>query len=142
MRILAIDYGTKITGLAITDFNQIIVNPLTNIKTSSMDELINQLKKVIEYYESELDLIIIGYPTLLNGNKNQTTINVEALLEKLKIKFNNFKFELVNEQFSTYVAQEDMYEVGLNHKQIKNNKDKVSACLILQTYLNKKNTTR
>lgn len=139
MRILAIDYGTKVTGLAITDFNQIIASPLSNIVTSSLDELVNQLKKVIRYYESELETIVVGYPTLLNGNKNETTLKVENLADKLKATFNQFKVILINEQYTTYIAEQSMYDVGFNHKQIKKNKDKVSACVILQSYLSSKN---
>ena len=139
MRILAIDYGTKVTGLAITDFNQIIASPLSNIITSSLDELINQLRKVITYYESELEAIVVGYPTLLNGNKNETTLKVETFVNKLKTRFSQFKVILVNEQYTTYIAEQSMYEVELDHKKIKKNKDKVSACVILQTYLSSKN---
>ena len=139
MRILAIDYGTKVTGLAITDFNQIIASPLSNIITSKLDELINQLRKVITYYESELEAIVVGYPTLLNGNKNETTLKVETFVNKLKTTFSQFKVILVNEQYTTYIAEQSMYEVGLDHKKIKKNKDKVSACVILQTYLSSKN---
>ncbi|MBO6094425.1 Holliday junction resolvase RuvX [bacterium] len=139
MRILAIDYGTKVTGLAITDFNQILASPLSNIITSSIDELINKLKKVVEYYEFELQKIVVGYPTLLNGNKNNTTLKVEEFIKKLKVTFKQFEIILVNEQYTTYVAQQNMYDVGLNHKSIKKNKDKVSACIILETYLLSKN---
>ncbi|MBQ5543847.1 MAG: Holliday junction resolvase RuvX [Mycoplasmataceae bacterium] len=139
MRILAIDYGTKVTGLAITDFNQIIASPLSNIVTSSIDELINKLKKIIEYYQPELQKILVGYPTLLNGNKNNTTLKVEEFVKKLKERFKEFEIILVNEQFTTYVSQQNMYDVGLNHKSIKKNKDKVSACIILETYLSSKN---
>ena len=135
MRILGIDYGTKVTGLAITDYNQLIISPLKNIKTSSMVELVNQLKKVVDYYGNELQTIVLGYPTLLNGNANQTTLNVQALYDLLVKTFSSLKIELVNEQFTTYVATENLYEAGLSHDQVRKNKDQVSACLIIQSYL-------
>lgn len=144
MRILGIDYGTKVTGLAITDYNQLIISPLRNIKTSSMIELVNQLKKVVDYYGTELDTIVLGYPTLLNGNANQTTLNVKNLYELLLKTFPNLKIELANEQYTTYVATEELYEVGLSHEQVKKSKDQVSAYLIVQSYLQqqKKSTSQ
>ena len=135
MRILGIDYGTKVTGLAITDYNQLIISPLKNIKTSSMTELVNQLKKIVSYYGNELNMIVLGYPTLLNGNANQTTLNVKNLYDLLIKTFPNLKVELVNEQYTTYVAAEDLYEAGLSHEQVKKSKDQVSAYLIIQSYL-------
>lgn len=144
MRILGIDYGTKVTGLAITDYNQLIISPLRNIKTSSMIELVNQLKKVVDYYGKELDTIVLGYPTLLNGNANQTTLNVKNLYELLLKTFPNLKIELANEQYTTYVATQKLYEVGLSHEQVKKSKDQVSAYLIVQSYLQqqKKSTSQ
>ena len=144
MRILGIDYGTKVTGLAITDYNQLIISPLRNIKTSSMIELVNQLKKIVDYYGKELDTIVLGYPTLLNGNANQTTLNVRNLYELLLKTFPNLKGKLANEQYTTYVATEELYEVGLSHEQVKKSKDQVSAYLIVQSYLQqqKKSTSR
>ena len=144
MRILGIDYGTKVTGLAITDYNQLIISPLRNIKTSSMTELVNQLKKIVVYYGKELDTIVLGYPTLLNGNANQTTLNVKNLYALLLKTFPNLKIELANEQYTTYVATEELYEVGLSHEQVKKSKDQVSAYLIVQSYLQqqKKSTSQ
>lgn len=144
MRILGIDYGTKVTGLAITDYNQLIISPLRNIKTSSMTELVNQLKKIVVYYSKELDTIVLGYPTLLNGNANQTTLNVKNLYELLLKTFPNLKIELANEQYTTYVATQKLYEVGLSHEQVKKSKDQVSAYLIVQSYLQqqKKSTSQ
>ena len=144
MRILGIDYGTKVTGLAITDYNQLIISPLRNIKTSSMTELVNQLKKIVVYYGKELDTIVLGYPTLLNGNANQTTLNVKNLYELLLKTFPNLKIELANEQYTTYVATQKLYEVGLSHEQVKKSKDQVSAYLIVQSYLQqqKKSTSQ
>ena len=135
MRILGIDYGTKVTGLAITDYNRLIISPLRNIKTSSMVELVNQLKKVVDYYGQELNTIVLGYPTLLNGNANQTTLNVKSLYDLLLKTFPSLKIKLVNEQYTTYVATEDLYEMGLSHEQVKKSKDQVSAYLIIQSYL-------
>ncbi|MBO6103859.1 Holliday junction resolvase RuvX [bacterium] len=144
MRILGIDYGTKITGLAITDYNQLIISPLKNIKTSSMVELVNQLKKVVDYYGNELDTIVLGYPTLLNGNANQTTLNVQSLYDLLLKTFPKLQIKLVNEQYTTYVATEDLYEIGLNHDQVRKSKDQVSAYLIIQSYIQqlKKSTSK
>ena len=135
MRILGIDYGTKVTGLAITDYNRLIISPLRNIKTSSMVELVNQLKKVVDYYGQELNTIVLGYPTLLNGNANQTTLNVKSLYDLLLKTFPSLQIKLVNEQYTTYVATEDLYEMGLSHDQVKKSKDQVSAYLIIQSYL-------
>lgn len=139
MRILAIDYGTKTTGLAITDYSQLIVSPLMSITASNDEDLIKQIKNKLEYYLYETNKIIIGYPTLLSGNKNATTYKVEAFMNKLVTAFPKIQIIPVNEQFTTYVATEELYDSGLEHKQIKKQKDKVSACLILETYLNNQN---
>lgn len=137
MRILAIDYGTKKTGLAITDYLQILSSPLTNIEASNDEDLIKKMKKILEPYLREIESFLIGYPLLLNGNKNETTLRVEEFINKLKNNFPDKKIITINEQFTTYIAQEELYEMGLNHKSVKKNKDKVSAYVILNSYLSK-----
>lgn len=135
MRVLAIDYGTKNTGLAITDYSRILSSPLMTISANNDEELINKLKKAIDSYLNEIDTIVVGYPLLLSGNKNTTTLKVEKFIELLKNNFKNINILTINEQFTTYAAQEDLYDVGLGHKTIRKNKDKVSACIILDSYL-------
>lgn len=138
MRILGIDYGSKKTGIATTDYSQSVISPLINIQATNDINLINILKQKLAAYLDETETIVVGYPTLLNGNKNNTTLKVEAFFELMKSEFPNKNIILISEQFTTYVAVEQLYEAGLEHKSVARSKDKVSACLIIETYLNKK----
>ena len=132
-RILAIDLGTKRTGLAVTDMLKIVANPLETIETS----------KLIPYLEAyfnkeEVDVIVVGYPKSLDGSDTQMTQYVINLKGRLANKYPDKKVVLVDERFTSKIAMRTMIEMGSKKKDRKEkagNLDKISATIILQTYL-------
>ena len=133
-RVLAIDLGTKRTGIAVTDTLKILANPLETIETS---RLLSYLEDYIK--KEEVDTIVVGYPKALNGSDTQMTQPAKNLKGRLAKKYPEKKVVLVDERFSSKMAMRSMIEMGSKKKDRKEkagNLDKVSAAIILQTYLN------
>lgn len=134
-RILAIDLGTKRTGLAVTDPLKILANPLETIETAL---LMNYLKSY--FSKEEVETIVLGFPTRLNGQDNEMTPRVMKLKEKLVQAFPEKKIVLEDERFTSKMAMQSMITMGSKKKDRKEkagNLDKVSAAIILQSYLEK-----
>ena len=132
-RILAIDLGTKRTGLAVTDPLKMLANPLETIETST---LLDYLKSYCE--REEVDTLVLGYPTRLNGQNNEMTPKVITMKDRLSKAFPDKKIELVDERFTSKMAMQSMISMGSKKKDRKEkagNLDKVSAAIILQSYL-------
>ncbi|WP_296702613.1 Holliday junction resolvase RuvX [Algoriphagus sp.] len=132
-RILAIDLGTKRTGLAVTDPLKILANPLETIETP---RLIEYIKTYIS--REEVDTIVLGFPTRLNGKDNEMTPIVMAMKGKLESSFPAQKIELIDERFTSKMAMQSMIAMGSKKKDRREksgNLDKVSAAIILQSYL-------
>ena len=132
-RVLAIDLGTKRTGIAVTDILKIVANPLQTVETS-------QLGSFLEAYFSkeEVDTIVVGYPKSMDGSDTQMTQPAKNLRGKLAKKYPGKKVVLVDERFTSKMAMRSMIEMGSKKKDRKEkagNLDKVSAAIILQTYL-------
>ena len=135
-RVIAIDLGTKRTGLAVTDPLQMLANPLETIETST---LLEYLKKYFE--REEVEAIVLGYPRKLNGEETEMTPKVFAMKEKLEAAFPEKKIELIDERFTSKMALQSMIAMGSKKKDRKEksgNLDKVSAAIILQSYLDRK----
>lgn len=135
-RVIAIDLGTKRTGLAVTDPLQMLANPLETIETST---LLDYLKKYFE--REEVEAIVLGYPRKLNGEETEMTPKVFAMKEKLEAVFPEKKIELIDERFTSKMAMQSMIAMGSKKKDRKEksgNLDKVSAAIILQSYLDRK----
>lgn len=134
-RILAIDLGTKRTGLAVTDMLKMLANPLETIET---EKLIPYLR---DYFEKEeVEVIVLGYPIRLNGQYNEMTPKVLSMKDRLKTFFPDKVIELVDERFTSKMAMDSMIAMGSKKKDRKEkagNLDKVSAAIILQSYLEK-----
>jgi len=131
-RILAIDYGGKRTGLAVTDPLQIIATGLTTIESK---ELIPFLKK---YLSTELvELIIIGLPKNWDETDTHGTPLVEAAIKKLKKEFPAIPLKTVDERYTSKMAKDAMLEMGMKKKdrRVKGNVDVIAATIILQEYL-------
>lgn len=135
-RILAIDYGTKRTGLAVTDPLQLIANTLTTVETKT---LVDFLKGYL--LREDVETIVVGKPTRLDGTDTHATQAVEKFVNSLRQIFPLIKVEQVDERFTSAIAQRTLLEMGLKKKdrQKKENIDQVSAAIILQTYLEMKN---
>jgi len=135
-RILAIDLGSKRTGLAVTDTLAMLANPLETIPTH---KLLDYLKLYLE--KEAVSAIVIGFPKSMNGSATQMTQPVLALEKKLKRLYPEQLIVLVDERFTSKMAMQTMIEMGSSKKDRREkagNLDKISAAIILQTYLEKK----
>ncbi|MEO6355579.1 MAG: Holliday junction resolvase RuvX [Ferruginibacter sp.] len=131
-RILAIDYGGKRTGLAVTDPLQIIATGLSTIESR---ELIPYLKN---YFLTELvELIIIGLPKNWDDSDTHGTPLAEAAIKKLRKAFPNIPVKTVDERYTSKMAKDAMLQMGMKKKdrQVKGNVDIIAATIILQEYL-------
>ena len=134
-RILAIDYGKKRTGLAVTDPLQLIATGLTTVQTQT---LIPFLKK---YFETEqVELILIGEPKNLNGSDTDATALVEECIRILQKHFPQLPVKKIDERFTSKMAFQSMLDSGLKKKDRQNKAlvDEISATIILQEYLRTK----
>ena len=131
-RILAIDYGGKRTGLAVTDPLQIIATGLSTIESK---ELIPFLKKY--FAAEEVELIIIGLPKNWDDTATHGTPLVEAAIKKLKKEFPLVPIKTVDERYTSKMAKQAMLEMGMKKKdrRVKGNVDVIAATIILQEYM-------
>ncbi|AFL86332.1 RNAse H-fold protein YqgF [Belliella baltica DSM 15883] len=132
-RVIAIDLGTKRTGLAVTDVLKITANPLETVETSKLADYLTQYFK-----KEEVETIVIGYPKSLNGSDNEMTPRVISLKDRLGKLFPEKKIILIDERYTSKMAMQSMIAMGSKKKDRKEkagNLDKISAAIILQTYL-------
>ena len=131
-RILAIDYGGKRTGIAVTDPLQIIATGLDTIESR---ELIPFLKK---YFALEqVELIIIGLPKNWDDSDTHGTPLVQAAIKKIQREFPNMPLKTVDERYTSKMAKDAMLEMGMKKKdrRIKANVDVIAATIMLQEYM-------
>jgi len=131
-RIIAIDYGRKRTGLAVTDMLQIIANGLATVPSG---EAISYLT---DYTLNEcVDLFIVGYPKQLNNEPSENLKYVEAFVKNLSKALPDIPIKYYDERFTSVMAHQAMIDGGLKKKKRQDKKtvDKISAVLILQNYL-------
>ena len=131
-RILAIDYGRKRTGIAVSDPLQIIASGLTTVPTHQlMDFLLNYIK------QEQVECIIIGHPKQLNNEDSENMKNIIPFINRLKKILPDMPVQLVDERFTSVLAHQTMLAGGLKKKdrQDKALVDEISATIILQSYL-------
>ncbi len=130
-KIVAIDFGLKRTGLAMTDEKAIIASPLTTVESSSLMDFLIQLTS-----KESISTIVLGFPTRLDGSDTHITENVRLLKGVLEKQFPLIKIDLQDERFSSSRAMETIHMAG-KKKQMKEKSlvDKLAATLILQDYL-------
>ena len=130
-KIVAIDFGLKRTGLAMTDENAIIASPLTTVESRSLMDFLIQLTS-----KESISTIVLGVPTRLDGSDTHITENVRLLKGVLEKQFPLIKIDLQDERFSSSRAMETIHMAG-KKKQMKEKSlvDKLAATLILQDYL-------
>lgn len=131
-RILAIDFGEKQTGIAVTDELKIIASGLTTVKTV---ELLDFLKN---YVSSEpVELFVIGLPKQLNNQPSQSEVFIKPFIEKLQNLIPEIPIIRIDERFTSKMAFQTMIDSGLGKKQRRNKAlvDEISATIILQSYL-------
>ena len=131
-RILAIDYGTKRVGLAVTDPLKIIASALNTVHAK---DVIVYLKNYTS--KEEVERFVVGLPKRLDGSDSQSAVHVENFVNLLRKNFPNIPIERVDERFTSTIATRSLLEMGLKKKDRANkgNVDQVSAVLILQTYM-------
>lgn len=131
-RILAIDFGRKRTGLAVTDPLRIIATALETVAT---DNLQNFLKAYIQ--KESVDEFVIGMPKTMKNEDSETAPLVRQCIEELKKNFPNRPVHQIDERFTSSLAQRAMIEGGMKKKdrQEKGNVDKISAVFILQSFM-------
>ena len=135
-RLLAIDYGTKRTGIAVTDELQLIASGLTTVPT---EKLISFLKNY--FIEENVELVIIGEPKQKDGTHSRVEGEIKKFIQKFTELFSAIKMDRMDERFTSKMAFKTMIDSGLNKRQRQNKAliDEISATIILQDYLyNKK----
>jgi len=131
-RILAIDYGTKRTGIAVTDELQIIASGLTTVETNSLIAFLTDYVK-----KESVEKIIVGLPKQMNNTASESEVHILSFLKKLNKTLPDIPVVRVDERFTSKMAFQSMIDSGLKKKQRQNKAlvDEISATLILQSYL-------
>ncbi len=135
-RILAIDYGQKRVGLAVTDEGQIIATPLTTVHSKDV------IKYLQDYLSREpVELFVVGEPRQMNNTPSESVKFTEPFVRLLAKTFPDVKIARIDERFTSKMAQRTILEAGAKKKdrQKKELVDMVSAVIILQSYLEAKN---
>jgi putative Holliday junction resolvase len=131
-RILAIDYGQKRVGLAVTDALQISANGLDTV-------LVHEVLDYLERYTKKEDVekFVIGLPKQMNGQDSDSMQYIRPFVTGLQRKFPHIELVYVDERFTSVLAHKTMLEAGLKKKDRQNKElvDKISATIILQSYL-------
>jgi putative Holliday junction resolvase len=131
-RILAIDYGLKRTGLAVTDPMRIIATALDTVDSSKLFSFLSSY-----FHKEQVDQLVVGLPKRLNNKDTDMTAPVLKLVADLKVKFPDKPVALIDERFTSSIAMQSMIDGGMSKKdrRVKGNVDKISATLILQSYM-------
>lgn len=131
-RILAIDYGTKRTGLAVTDPLRIIAGALETVDTKQLE------KFLADYFsKNDVDIIVLGKPSQMNGQPSETMRFIEPLAGRLRHAYPDKEIVLYDERFTSVIAQRAILDSGIG-KMARRDKalvDRVSATIILQSYM-------
>jgi len=134
-RVLAIDYGRKRVGLAVTDPGQIIANRLTTVPAHTIWDFLN------EYFQKEpVELVVVGYPKQMNNEASESVRYINPFLKKFQKTYPNMNLEILDERFTSKIAFQTMIDGGVK-KQKRRDKamiDGISATIILQSYLEQK----
>ena len=132
-RILAIDFGTKRTGIAVTDPLRIIPGGLTTVATHEL------MSFLAGYFAKEaVDLIVVGLPTNMNGEESASMKQIRPFVDKFKKQYPDKEVVMFDERFTSVLAQKAILEAGIK-KMARRNKalvDEVSATIILESYMN------
>ncbi len=131
-RILSIDYGSKRTGIAVTDSLKIIATGLTGLHTKDLETFLLTYTK-----QEDVELVIIGHPTNWDDSDTHATPLVQAFINRFKKVFPNLPIIKVDERFTSKLAVKSMIESGMKKKmrRDKNLVDEIAATIMLQEYL-------
>ncbi|WP_282161354.1 Holliday junction resolvase RuvX [Ulvibacterium marinum] len=134
-RFLALDYGKKKTGIAVTDELKLIASGLTTVPTHELFAFLT------EYLRNEtVDQIIVGEPKQMDNTPSEVEVLIRPFLKRLSLKFPEIPVDRQDERFTSKIAFRTMIDSGLKKKQRRNKAlvDEISATLILQDYLKRK----
>lgn len=131
-KILAIDYGSKRVGLAVTDTQQIIASGLTTVKTSDLMDFLTKY-----FLSNKVECVVVGYAKNLDNTLSESSKYIEPFVLRLKKAYPDLTIERVDERFTSKIAFQTMIDSGIS-KKARSNKalvDQISATIILQSYL-------
>lgn len=132
-RILALDYGEKRIGIALSDPNRIFSKPLCVLSNKGFEQLLEELKKLITLHQ--VTLLIVGIPYAIDGSITPKTEECQQIMNRLKDVL-SIPVEGFDERYSTWEANEELKKMGYNWRQAKEIKDAMSAAMILKEFLN------
>ena len=135
-RILAIDYGTKRTGIAVTDPGQMIASPL---ETVASHDLMSYLEA---YFATEqVETLVVGQPRKMDNTDSESMKQIRYFVSAFRKRFPVMNVEWMDERFTSGLAKDALVAGGMkkSDRRVKGNVDKVSAALILQSFLERKN---
>ncbi len=138
MRMMAIDYGTKAIGVAISDELQLTVRPLTTIRSRNLKhaQIIERICALIA--ESEVGTLVVGMPLNMDGTRGPAAARVERLIEDLRRRLTIPVVE-IDERLTSYEADQMLREMGADRRERSARSDEYAAAIILQDYLERQN---
>ena len=138
-RILGIDYGNKRVGLAITDPLGIFASPMETVRSGEFDRFVDDYLKT-----GMIDEFVIGYPVQMNNMPSESVKYIDPFIRRLKKKFPGKPVHKIDERFTSRIALRTMIDGGMKKKERQNKAvvDKVSAAIILQSYLDKRSNEK
>jgi putative Holliday junction resolvase len=138
-RIIGIDYGRKRIGIAVTDPLKIFASPVKTVNAAELDNFL------LDYMRTEeIDEFVVGYPVQLNNRPSESVRYIDPFIEKLKKMFPDKPVHIVDERFTSQMAFRTMIDGGVKKKarQDKSLVDRISASIILQSFLDKRSNER
>ncbi len=134
-RILGIDYGKKRIGLAVTDPMQMFASPLDTVSPVEFESFLDNYMKT-----EKIEAFVIGYPVQMNNQPSESVTYINPFIKKLKHRFPDVHIHLIDERFTSQMALRTMIDGGVKKKerQDKSMVDKISAAIILQSFLDKR----
>ena len=131
-RILAIDYGQKRVGIAVTDELKMIASPLTTVHSK---DILDFLKEYIS--REDIEVVVVGEPKQMNNLPSESKGLIDSFIKKFKKQFPEIPVERADERFTSKIAFQSMIDAGLKKKARRNKElvDTISATIILQSYL-------
>lgn len=134
-RILSIDYGTRRTGIAVTDILRIVPGGLTTVATCGL------MQFLADYFSKEpVDIVVVGYPVNMNGQDSASMSQIRPFVAKLKKLYPDKRIEMFDERFTSVLAHQAMLDSGMGRMARRNKAlvDEISATIILESYMSSK----
>ena len=131
-RILGIDFGSVRVGLSLSDLTQTIAKPFDTIKYKNLDDLLSQLKIIID--NNQVNKLVIGIPLNMKGQDTKQTLKVKDFVSFLKQNI-SIEIRLIDERLSSIEAEKTMHKMNIKTGHNKSDIDKIAASVILQEYL-------